>query len=263
MKNAHLEQNLLVFLKDLPPVGYWLYCLTEDQKDHWWMLKNNYKALYQSFQEYFTGQPESQYYQFDKNDREFYSLFRDWYLAFYDLIQWNWTEIDNTFRSRGQNLEGFASSPGEALIQVMENDCYMFFLECVLPYHRWTPYKARDLRKIDFEIEKAKNLIKGKSDPKLERKIKTYQNNLDSLLPSAHYYRAMAFRECCIDVCERIKNPTNKRYLTDYKRVKSELDAKIHYFLHPDKKLRGHEWRNGVKRSMDSHGGRPLNISSQ
>jgi hypothetical protein len=33
MKNAQLEQNLLVFLKNLPPVECWLYCLTEDQKD--------------------------------------------------------------------------------------------------------------------------------------------------------------------------------------------------------------------------------------
>lgn len=263
MKDAQLECNVLAVLETFPSIEYWLCRLTDDQKDHWWELKNSYERLYLSFQEYFTGQPESQYYQLDENTREFYSLFRDWYLAFYKLIQWNWTEIDNTFRSHGQNLEGFASSPGEALIRVMENDSNMFFINCTLPYYRWTPSKARDLRKIDLEIQKDMNLAKGLLDPKLERKIKTYQKDLDSLLPPAYFYPAMSFRECCIDVCERIKDTTNKRYLTDYKRATSELDAKIHHFLHPRHKLRGHEWRNGVKRAMDSHGGRPLNNSSQ
>lgn len=247
MLGEYVQKAFLEVNQNLPPLEYWAYCDTDDQKTRFWEMKNFHSILCHSFQDYFAGQAEEIYYQLPEKTRDFYAAFRDFYLSFYALIRHNWKEIEATAKKKNIDLIGFASSPGEALIRVVENDCAACFSQCLKPYHRWTPYRLRKLAQEELAIQKKLTLLKGKEpDVSLKKKIKCYQSTLNQLFRDYGGY--FAFREFCVEICSQATGREAKRTYKEYERKCQALDSEVQYQIHPKRRRKGEEWRRGIKR---------------
>ena len=249
--DGYTRSAALKVLGGLPPELYLQYCKSEDQIIHWYELRRHYCLLNQSFQEYFSGKAESQYYKLNEKDREIYTLLRDFYLKFYQLVQFCWRSIEQEFHERGKSLKTFASSPGEALIRVLENDAAAFFQVCLLPYYKWTPSESRNLREQDRRLQA--RCSRDKPDETLSRDIEQYQKRL--YRATQPFLELLAFREICVDVCQQQKSSAAKKYLKEYRIAKSELDSELHSLFHPRKKRRGWEYVRGGLKISSAHGG--------
>ena len=253
--DSELQETTLEVVGGLPLPEVLLRCNTKDQEAHWFRLKAFYQGLYQSLKDYFGGRP-AQHSHLSAADREFYGFLRDSYLAFYKVIQWGWSYIEEDAESRGvlENLRSCAASPGEALLRVLKDDCDAFMQPAFLPLHRWSPSDLRDMRKLDKEISAV--IQSGESlSQKSKNKLRKYEQKLkQARQPSAIF---TYFQTNCLTACKanQAKDRTLRRYLDEYRDTLDRLGAEMARRYHPSKGLRGEEWQHGYKKTLGQHGG--------
>lgn len=254
--DSALQTTTLRVIDGLPPGGCFWQCETDDQKAHWLKLKEFYKRVHQSLKDYFEGKP-AQHSRLTPSDREFYGLVRDRYLAFYQVIQWGWNYIETDAEKHGnlEYLKGFADSPGEALIRVIENECAALMQPAFSPYFRWSSSGIRTLAKLDREASAVVAQPNESLSQKDKNKLGTYKHKLKQEKQSTALL--MNFWETCIAVCEenRARDVSLRRYLREYRKINGLLDAEILRRCHPSKNVRGEEWQRGQKKVLGRYGG--------
>jgi hypothetical protein len=255
-----IQKITLEVIDGLPPHEYLQLCNTEDQAAHWVQLREDYGWLRQSLKYYFEGKPEPRRSQMTKANREaceFYDLWRDLYLNFYNVIRRGWYYIEDHAAAHGKltYLEGFASSPGEALIRALENDCAAAMHPAVAPYYKWSPSKVRKMRSMEKDLKDLKAQSDGEPSQKYKNKLKALKHEV---IQSSHGREPfLNFWWTCISICKahQSEDPTLKRYIQGYQTVVELLDKAIASGSHESKGLRGEEWQHGYKKTLGQHGG--------
>ncbi|TFI54863.1 hypothetical protein BLD44_007665 [Mastigocladus laminosus UU774] len=248
--DTDLQLRTIQALDGLPPLHIF-NCQTVDQAKHWIEIREAFVWLKQAFKDYFSGKP-SNHSQLSPRQQEFYGLLRDFYLTWYQCIQWGWNDIKQSVAEQGLDIESYASTPGEALIRLLEDSASALMEPAFTGYHRWTPSQTRDLAKRDREIG---CLLSGENISDVEKlKIKKYQRDIKvARIPYEKYFN---FYENSLRVCERAKKGSRlKEALVTHKKTRAQLDAVIQSSVHKRHRLKGYEWRNGEKKYLGKYGG--------
>jgi hypothetical protein len=238
------KKFLINTIKDLPPLEYLNYCDTLPQISYWLALGEDYNFLKIAFIAYFKGNSNEFLKKIPEDKRKFFILMRDWYLAFYTMIQGNWEEIVIITKEKNYLIEKIpVTTPGEGLIRTIENDCAVFFSVCIQPYYKYSVDESRNMAKLDRELAMMEGLGKIKTEEDL-KKLKIYNNYLKRQLNP--FYKFLAFREICIQICsEAKKSSITHIHYTDYKRKQAALDQCIQGSIHRRFKVKGHTWIKG------------------
>ena len=235
------KEAILRVLDGLPPIAYWVQCKTDDQAEHYRKLKQGYQFLKEELQRYFGGQGSKLPY-LSESDRNFFGAMRDRYIAWYAVVQVGWKHVEDELQSIGLTPEDIkASSPGEALIRVLENECAGFMQSAFIPYERYSPSQDRKLATMQRKIRR------GTAD---EKEIKRYNTQTNqSFSEGARFF---AFTEKMIDICEKrsAKDKPLKQAIKTYRRALAELDREIGCQHHKSKGRKGFEWKNGEKSEL-------------
>lgn len=241
-----LKEALLSVTNELPPSEFLAYCDTPDQKFHWLEIKQAYGFLHEALKDYFEGRAANHGH-LNKKERELYAAFRDYYLTYYNVIQWGWCYIEEYAVKHDSVVPD--RNPGEALLRTIEDEATFAFSACLSPYRRWTPYQVRKLAKSDRELKAAIDSGKPLSAVQ-ERKLASYNREVDQIRQP--YGNFLARRQAFIHACEEQGKQDEQlsHLLKEYKRAKSRLDALVQSQLHPSKRRRGTEWKHGVKRQL-------------
>jgi|GEM_PF-3225593 len=255
-----LQETMLKVIDGLPPLEDLLRCDTKDQQAHWLQTKEDYGWLRQSLKDYFEGKPEPRRSQIPKANRkacEFYDLWRDLYLNFYTVIRHGWYYIQDDAAARGKltYLESFGSSPGEALISVIESGCAAGMHPAFAPYYKWSPSKVRKMRSMEKELIDLKAQSDGEPSQKYKNKLKALKYEVTQSSHGGEPF--LNFWWTCISICKahQSEDPTLKRYIRNYQTVVELLDKAIASGSHESKGLRGEEWQYGYKKTLGQHGG--------
>jgi hypothetical protein len=226
--------NLLNLISELPPEEYLNEAKTFDQINHFEELKLEFYLLFNSLQKYFTGEYDEVFDTLPENKQEFYRLWRDYYLKLYNLLANCWKIIDNAAKSYEIDLP--ANNPGECLLRIIENDCRMMWNQCT---HNTKFSPSRNYKDINEKF-------KLKNDSKLL--LKRY----DKHLKDTHYQgRLNDLQNFCIAVVMKkvTKSMPEHKYLKEFKQEVGNLNLYIKNQLHPNKKLKSHQWVNGDRYS--------------
>ena len=237
-----LKSSIYLTLSDLPPISLVEKCITAHQLAELIEIRELYKSLHQSFKEYFGGQAETAYYQLHKRVRKLYVSYRNYYLAFYSVVQYGWVHIEKNAKKKKVDLrESYGvSCPGDALVRTMQLDCLAICSPIFAVKHEWTPGKARRLAKEDREI--GKSIALGNIDRK---RLKKYQKEVRETQEIFAPYTN--FKESCIVACQRAKGDQSlKKYLKQYQVARSELDMQVQYFLNKGS-AKGFQWFSGTR----------------
>ncbi|BDA76602.1 hypothetical protein CAL7716_107680 (plasmid) [Calothrix sp. PCC 7716] len=239
-------------LNGLPPITFAINCQTLDQISRYSDVEKTCKWLRDSFEAYFSGR-ESNHHSLPNDEQEFFGLLRDFFLTWYNCIQWGWEDIRQSVAMQGLNLDDYAATPGDALIVFLKHMAEAAMQPAFEGYYRSTPHQTRKLAQSDKEIQKLKNL--GRCSEKiLNSKIKSYERDLNFLKnPLSKYFN---FYENSLKVLDRKKGDISRRHLKEHKKVREMLDGYIQKQNHKSKRRRGYEFRNGIRYEMQPKGGK-------
>lgn len=249
------KQLMLATVNGLPPLECLANCQTQDQRLHWDSCRRGYRLLKEELEAYFQGRG-SQIPFLPNAERRYWGAMRARYLKWYAVAQYGWAHIETGFINNcGTSLSeysGFSGvavdSPGKALIRVLEDECLLSLEQAFRPYYRFAPSKYRKLNK------RHKRINNGKAKP---HEIKRHTSEVKQEFQSATRY--LAFSQTCIDFCESqaVNDEELSRLVQDYYEASERVCIAIDAAIHPNKKMVGWEWKNGIRRNMDSKGGVP------
>lgn len=220
---------------ELPPVAWLVYCLTEDQRNHWDLVRLIYQDIYVYIKAYFSGQavtPLNQY-------QETYNLMARSYIHFYNVIFDAWNEIVKAGNKDGITFD----SPGKLLIQVIEMDCAARLQQCLEPYSEVSP---RKWYKQDLNFQKAKKdgLFDNENPSKKDlQKLKRIEAELRGQIRGYELFSQL--RWFILSVAKKSKNENVKQSLEVYFATCDRFNA------HTNKKFNRigivHKWINGER----------------
>ena len=254
MVSLELQKQTLEALAILPPIDYLLRLETEDQFHHWKDLKDGYSWLEQAFKNYFSGKAAN-IKGLSPQKLEFYGLYRDYYLAWYGIVQWGWDSIVDYFDDRGVNLadELDISTPGEAFLSIINADCEATMQSCLLPLHRWSPHKTREINSLRCKVEQDSKLKQtGKQAQARKKKLQNLEVATTSWSDDFTFLRRILIAICRM---HQEKDATLKRRLKDFDKITAALNANFRAQLHPNKYVSGFEWVGGKKKVLSRYGG--------
>lgn len=256
--SQHEQQKLISFVGGLPPADFLYACDKEHQRERWQQVKSVYSGVGKKLKAYFSGEGDP-----GENlpplDEEYYSLLRDKYLKFYQLIQYAWN------RGLAAELSDFLaakkhpplSTPGETLLTVLEQECIFLMSPAFEPYLRWTPHQARNEKKLVREGDKLLNLQRQLTAPE-RKKVSAYLGHVDKRKDELLRWEWLIL--FCLDACYGLRRRHNglKRYWREYMEVISEMTAFFNRVaLHSRSGIKGYEWRHGECIEMSRYGGKP------
>jgi hypothetical protein len=219
--DAVLKTEILKTLHRLPPGKMLLAKQTLDQANAWADTKHRYLWLHESFRDFFEGRGR------DRSPiPEEMGLLRDWYLKFYQVMQWGWGHIEAEFTLLGLELP--FDSPGNALLHMIERDCFAQLAPFDTNYYRFSANEHRDLATLDRKINQA--LATSKPTSALQKRYAA------KLKPSLDLYgKYFAPRMLLLSICEEVPkkaDPQLAKYLREYAIAKADLDRWLQTQLH-------------------------------
>lgn len=236
-------RQIIEMLDWIPPEEYFCYCDTESQKSHWLRLKKEYQILKVSFIQFFSGEEDTILNAFPEKQKEVYFLLRDLYLSFYTMVQGNWRKIVEEAKEVKYPIEELASSPGEAVMRVIENECMITFWKCQLSNYKESPSEIRRLINQENKILK---LISTKEQftHSEQLQVDNYRQQLTRRIEP--FQDLMKLRKFCELICGKSKkgSTTHRHYLT-YRKIEGQLDAACQSLIHPRNKPKGEHWVSG------------------
>jgi hypothetical protein len=258
---AKLNQlETLQVLDGLPPSEYIRLCWSNDQLYYWFVLKEYYSLLKISFKNYFTGKADTHLDKLSINQKNHFELMTDYYLDFYKMIQVGWCEILKCAENEGYDFNIVpATNPGETLIRVLENDCFILFKPCLEHHYRHTPSKTRELYRTEKQILKLMddtNHIPDELSQKDKNKIKAYQYKLKEV--TKLFEKERALKDFCINICRQSKSERVQKFYKRYDDSRKDLDKFIQSCIHERHKVKGGQWDDGIYTSMSKFGGVPI-----
>ena len=195
-------------------------------------IKAGYQYIKADIKALFAGEAED-IHSLPIDQRDFWGLMSDRYLAWYMVVQRGWQYIESDRR-----LACFkTATPGEALIQLLEMECQGFMEPAFSERYRFAPSQHRKWAKSEREIAMGKATDQAKKMMQADLTIK------------GQHLQAFTFGNICLETC-RVNTKGDERLrlaLRYYDSVIGALDRTIQSKLHPRKGMRGYEWRNGIK----------------
>ena len=235
------QDNLFRVLDGLPPIVYWAQCRTADQEEHFLDLKQGYQFLKEEIQRYFGG-AGSLIPRLEAGDRDFFCALRDRYLAWYTVVQLGWDYIEEELKLVGLTPKDIqASCPGEALIRVLENECAAFTQPAFMPYSRYSVNEDRKLAKTQSAIQRGK--ASEKAIATYKRKTKQNVRDVERFFQMTHGM---------VEICEKHSKKVKglSAAIKRYNQATAYLESEVQRQHHKRNGRKGHEWRNGEKRSL-------------
>jgi hypothetical protein len=197
--DVQLATATLEIVSGLPPLSWLLHCKTPDQKGHWKETKQEFQLLYLALKAYFSGE-KSPLQKMAPKERELYEMWGDHYIVLYGLIQKGWSYIS----AAAINLQleaDIGSTPGEAIIRIIEADCRAIFSRC-FEYEEWsqdTTYRLHlDWKKLKKTIESKPSDFSALTKSE-QNKIKNLQAKLKKMRRNSDRFRAL--ENFCIVIC--------------------------------------------------------------
>lgn len=224
----------------LPPNGWLLQCRTNDQVRHWEWLKGLFTGLHDELKAYFSGHKA-----LSTNGRdETLFLLRDFYLALYYCLQIAWDEIKE-IAEREQISNFNPQTPGECLIEILNEKCLTLFEYCQVDYEEWSVRKLHETNRLS---NKYVSFAERPREQWTEKEREIAEKYL-SLVGKSDYSMIDFCLVALKEIVQKKKNsklhkilsPKHKELWKKYWELKSLLASK----MHPSKRLRGGSWVNG------------------
>lgn len=183
------QRKILKAINGLPPLAWLNLCKSEDQIEHWRLSREAFQVTYLALKEYFEGKKSTL-------NSELAEAQRDYYLAIYSLIQQGWKYIESAAQEAA--IRNFPSTPGEAIIKIIECDCAAFFAPCLEPYE-WSKDSAYRLYLLGKEVQKLEESSE-KFTKKEELKVKKFATKLKQM--QRPYSELLSLRHFCLAICD-------------------------------------------------------------
>jgi hypothetical protein len=230
------KENLMMCVGGLPPKAYTNELRTTDQEIHYQELRLEFYFLACALNQHFSGEKDENFNSLPESKKEFYYLWRDYYLALYGAIEKNWSLIVNSANSKNVDFSLIARNHGELLIRFLENDCRAMFLICKNNQH----YSPSRINKEIRYVKNPKNDFQG--NPKL---LKIYQQ----FLKDTKYRENLGdLQKFCLDSMKKAgKRSYGWSAYVDFKRVLGKLESYVLQASHPNKKAKSISWIEGRK----------------
>lgn len=240
------EQLLLCIASGLPPVEWRNKCKTPDQLGHWDNVRQKYQCIYYELKSFFSGQ-ESPILIEDKPDqlcKDYYIALADFYIALYACIRKAWRAIQQ--EADYQNIK-IQDTPGEAIFQILIDDCRHEFSPCLQGY---TEIRPRKIYNILIEKAKISNKIhedENRNNKELARALngnflkKIVKFNPERLEATLYFYLEVIDQEAKKD--ENLA--TSYSYL---EKINSNIEAFLSRLAYSRHAPPAYNWVNGVKK---------------
>lgn len=223
-------------LNGLPSIFYALLCQTDDQVQSFREIKTGFQYIKSEMNFHFSGGKKDSF-TLAPDQRQFWRLMADRYLTWYIVVTRGWEHLESAARS-GKRLKSFESqTPGEALIKMLKLESEGFMQPAFSERYTFSPSNHRALAKA--ERDNARKTASSSQKRKIAAELTVRGQGLE----------AFSFGETCLQICrEHAKHDEAlKNAITYHDLTMGSLDKEIQAWLHPRKKIRGYEWRNGTK----------------
>ncbi|MEP0917010.1 hypothetical protein NC981_09275 [Leptolyngbya sp. DQ-M1] len=235
-------QSAIDRLKNLPELTWLMECRTDEQREHWRDCREFCQILKNLLNDYFSGNA-SDLSQLSKDERTYWTLHRDRWIALYNLIQQAWFDILQAVQEHGLQAD-FPNQSGEMLILMLKMWAAEMFSPCVIGVHpelgRFSPRKAHTAylnRNKPIALPENLTLEEWrKRFSKADREMMTF---------SVH-------ETFCLLVCEQVakKDRLLKDKLKTFRRIEADIEQINYAMIHPRKKVQGYQWVNGRKERL-------------
>ncbi|WP_414589345.1 hypothetical protein [Scytonema sp. PCC 10023] len=241
------DQTVILEKLDGLPPEYLLNELTQDQKEHWYGVKDVFQKTHLSLKAFFSGNPNP-LQSLPDEEKELYGHLTDYYISLYGLIQWGWEDILSQFAQWHSDYytEDFPfRTPGETLADIMQRDAGAQYWQCKIGRHDFKPRKMYQLRL------QAKKLIEGKLSPK---QMSQHEKDVKALAKPFQLFKELEI--FCVNACrmgvQSRKDKLLKLKIQDYERKRENLSDLLHRHY---RNMRGYAWENGKKLETVKEGG--------
>jgi hypothetical protein len=207
-----VRSKLYQALEGLPPAAYYELAWENDQRQALDECKWFNELLKASLQDFFAGESSDYLNSFPNFVVDAIGACRDYWIAFYALIQWApaWRAIQKKYPN--------IATPGDALILAIEQACEASLQPIFMRYYRSSAHELR-------QGIKQQNLAREPALDKLQD-----------------------FEISAIDICEKLaqKNRRTKEHLRSFKVAEGGIERELMRILHPRISDGIIEWREGI-----------------
>jgi hypothetical protein len=257
------QKKVADHLDGLPPITYLMQSWTTDQGQRYLECREFFQLLKDSLQSFFAGRPFRPLKQNSKPRTELVLSVQDTYLAGYTVIQYGWYEAIDAYKQRiGSSIQETLNihCPGDVIVVDLTHFADTFMIEAFLPYYSFTPARYRQLEKNGILAQKhlgnAQSCLRQGEDWRKElRQGLDYTDAWIKESNALHPVRGTGILDDLIYLCRNTKDKRLKKYIKEYHKKQDDCGNLIK--LHPRHKLRGYQWREGVKTQIN-HGGSRL-----
>ncbi|MEM9446741.1 MAG: hypothetical protein AAGA18_15475 [Verrucomicrobiota bacterium] len=253
------RDDVLTLLSDLPSWDVLKQCTTEGQQE--WVLKirQHYRELGHSLNQYFTGQAHRFSEDLPEPLKEDLLNQRDRWLQFYKVIQLEWNDIHQRLIAvlKPDIVEQFGelfATPGVALLLCIHQESVLACAPVFEAYFRWTPSEGR---KTDKLLRKREELLNTR---KLTKAQRLQLNNADKYLNPKQDWNMQYYwlYPLCLGAAQDIqkKNRRLKTYMRELGIIEGKQWLLVNKYVSSQRHgIQGFEWKNGVSSPMSKHGG--------
>ena len=227
------DQNIiLATLSGIPLVHLRKKCRTEDQLNHWNVVRLIFQDVRTSMKAYFSGKENP-----IQNQSEIYTLGTKRYLDLYSLIWDGWIEIKQLAKEIDAKIP---SSPGEYVAACIENESLAIFEQC----QTYTEYRPQKQYRFSLESSKIEQLKKSKSlSVKDKNRIRKFDSEVKKL--RHNFPKFWALHDFALAVTRSSRKRVVKMSLERYEAICLELENAILKDYNPANRRQGATWIKG------------------
>jgi hypothetical protein len=242
------EQKIIVAaVSELPPDAYLEHCNTDDRKQHWNECRVGFTRLAIMLIAYFSGTPELTK-QIPVELREPFILWRDRYLALYEMLCNGWSYIQE---AAVENELPIPDSPTQMLLKIINDQSDEIFLkafpECVTgnAFNEFSPRKEYNLRRENSHVVR---LLKASAQlkPDEQKRIQKHRKELQKRSPWNQFFVRELF---CVHTCTQAAKDDRalKKRVKAFEQADRDCESDLYGAIHPRKKPRGFAFSKGKK----------------
>lgn len=226
------KETILAIVAGLPPDDWKNNCKSESQLEHWNQIKITFQIIRTELESHFLGTP-SKVKITDSESAEFLTLAIWRYLEIYEVARCGWDYICEFADTIGFKIP---SSPGDFLINILQQDCKATFEQCT-KYYEFNPRRIASLCRLETKIDRGKANEREKL--KYEKEVKKLTNTIGEIPLSV----------LCLGAClpKRNFNPGLNEALNRLESTNRKIDALNLRAYHPNKRQRAYAWVRGEK----------------
>lgn len=239
--------SILSTVGGLPPISL-LDTLNEQQTEHWCIVKQTFSYLHKSLKAYFAGE-STPLRELPDYEQELYDSMTNFYLNLYNVIQWGWNDILDSYQQYGNKSHygaGFPwTTPGETLAAILERDAVAQFWQCKAGRHDFKPRKMYTLHRESKKLSQGD--LTSIQKQKHQTEVKALTKPFESL---------MELEMLCIGACRLALKTRKDKVLTNklknYEASREQLSTILHKRY---RNTKGFAWQNGQLLETTKQGG--------